>query len=252
VKGTGDVLRFRERNYPHARLIYLSTHVVDTMALSSFALRNDGFFPGTEGRCAWSIPGFGPGCTWQLHLPKRASAFNFRRIFDVNLVLCYNPQFDNALRSMALAMPAAGRRDDPPARVRNVQTFLTDGTASSGSVRQLSSSMRCGCGRISARHVEFRRGALAEEGRRDPGRVRQDIPFDFALEHSDMLGKEDRSVALRKEQVSHKRIEQGSPAFVREIPTDSTVAFFIFTWLGMARYGVAHREEAALQKDRVS
>jgi hypothetical protein len=49
--------------------------------------------------------GIGLGSTWQLHLPKRSNDFDFRRIFDVNLIVYYNAKFDLALRTTVLALP---------------------------------------------------------------------------------------------------------------------------------------------------
>ena len=97
----GGVTAFRRKDNTAGK----RTHVVDTMALSDFVLRGDSFLYGTETGVRGLFQGFGPGCTWQLHLPKRGNAFDFRRIFDVNLVLHYNAQFDANLRSTVLALP---------------------------------------------------------------------------------------------------------------------------------------------------
>jgi hypothetical protein len=50
--------------------------------------------------------GLGLGSTWQLHLPKRSNDFDFRRVFDINLVFYYTAKFDRNLRAQVLAAPA--------------------------------------------------------------------------------------------------------------------------------------------------
>ena len=40
-----------------------------------------------------------------MHLPKRSNDFDFRRIFDVNLIVYYNAKYDLALRTTVLALP---------------------------------------------------------------------------------------------------------------------------------------------------
>jgi hypothetical protein len=97
----GGVSRFRRKN----GTIGQRTHLVDTMALSNFVLRNDVFLFGVESGVRGLFQGLGVGTTWQLHLPKRSNDFDFRRIFDVRLVLYYNAQFDATLRSNVLAKP---------------------------------------------------------------------------------------------------------------------------------------------------
>jgi hypothetical protein len=82
-------------------------HAVDTLALSDFVLRNDAFVYHAETGVRGLFQGIGVRTTWQLHLPKRSNAFDYRRIFDVHLVLYYTAQFDAALRSQVLARPPA-------------------------------------------------------------------------------------------------------------------------------------------------
>jgi len=50
--------------------------------------------------------GLGVGTTWQLHLPKRSNDFDFRRIYDIHLILYHMAQFDPGLRQNVLATPA--------------------------------------------------------------------------------------------------------------------------------------------------
>ena len=97
----GGVSRFRRKNGTAGQ----RAHLVDTMALSNFVLRNDVFLFGVETGVRGLFQGFGVGTTWQIHLPKRSNDFDFRRIFDVRVVLYYNAQFDNALRTNVLALP---------------------------------------------------------------------------------------------------------------------------------------------------
>jgi tetratricopeptide (TPR) repeat protein len=97
----GGVTSFRRRNNTAGK----RTHQIDTMALSAFSLRNDTFLYGTETGVRGLFQGLGVGSTWQLHLPKRSNAFDYRRIFDVNLILYYNAQFDAPLRTAVLAAP---------------------------------------------------------------------------------------------------------------------------------------------------
>ncbi|MBZ5572306.1 MAG: hypothetical protein LAO09_10570 [Acidobacteriia bacterium] len=79
--------------------------VVDTMALSNFNLRGDVFVYSTETGVRGLFQGIGLGTTWELHLPKRANDFDFRRVFDVNFIIYYTATFDNGLRSAVLAKP---------------------------------------------------------------------------------------------------------------------------------------------------
>ena len=97
----GGVSRFRRKNGTTGQ----RAHLVDTMALSNFVLRNDVFLFGVETGVRGLFQGFGVGTTWQIHLPKRSNDFDFRSIFDVRVVLYYNAQFDNGLRTNVLALP---------------------------------------------------------------------------------------------------------------------------------------------------
>lgn len=97
----GGVTSFRKKDNTAGRRV----HQVDTMALSSFLLRNDMFLYGTDTGVRGLFQGIGLGSTWQLHLPKRSNDFDFRRIFDVNLIVYYNAKYDLALRTTVLALP---------------------------------------------------------------------------------------------------------------------------------------------------
>lgn len=92
------------------------THGVDTMALSDFVLRGDGFLYQVDTGVRGLFQGIGLGSTWQLHLPKRSNDFDFRRIFDVHLVLYYTAQFDDVLRTNVLSKPP---RPDELARLKD-------------------------------------------------------------------------------------------------------------------------------------
>jgi Tc toxin complex TcA C-terminal TcB-binding domain len=97
----GGVTAFRKKDNTAGRRV----HHVDTMALSSFLLRNDMFLYGTDTGVRGLFQGIGLATTWQLHLPKRSNDFDFRRIFDVNLIVYYNAKYDPALRTTVLALP---------------------------------------------------------------------------------------------------------------------------------------------------
>jgi hypothetical protein len=97
----GGVTRFRKKNNTSGKRV----HQVDTMALSNFTMRNDVFLYSTESGVRGLFQGFGIGSTFQLHLPKRSNDFDFRRIFDINLVIYYTAKFDLHLRDIILALP---------------------------------------------------------------------------------------------------------------------------------------------------
>ena len=108
----GGVTAFRKRDNSSGKRV----HQVDTMALSSFLVRNDVFLYSTDTGVRGLFQGIGLGSTWQLHLPKRSNDFDYRRIFDVNLILYYTAQFDLGLRQAVLAAPP---RPDEMARLKN-------------------------------------------------------------------------------------------------------------------------------------
>jgi Tc toxin complex TcA C-terminal TcB-binding domain len=97
----GGATRFRQKDGTLGQRV----HQVDTMALSDFVIRNDIFLYSTETGVRGLFQGLGVGSTWQLHLPKRSNDFDFRRIFDVNLVLYYTALYDAGLRGQVLAQP---------------------------------------------------------------------------------------------------------------------------------------------------
>jgi hypothetical protein len=107
----GGVTRYRKKDGTAAERV----HQVDTMALSDFVLRNDAFVYRAETGVRGLFQGFGLGTTWALHLPRRSNDFDFRRIFDVQLVIYYTARFDAALRTSVLQAPL---RPDELARLR--------------------------------------------------------------------------------------------------------------------------------------
>jgi hypothetical protein len=97
----GGVTGFRNKDGTSGKRV----HQVDTMALSDFVLRNDAFLYTAETGVRGLFQGLGLASTWQLHLPKRSNDFDFRRIFDVQLVFYYQAKFDTLLRTAVLAQP---------------------------------------------------------------------------------------------------------------------------------------------------
>jgi hypothetical protein len=80
-------------------------HQIDTMALSNFNVRGDGFLYATETGVRGLFQGYGIGATWQLHLPRRSNNFDLRRIFDINLILYYTAMYDAGLETKVLTTP---------------------------------------------------------------------------------------------------------------------------------------------------
>ena len=97
----GGVTGFRRQDGTTGQRV----HEIDTMALSDFTARADGFLYAAPTGVRGLFQGYGVGATWQLHLPKRSNDFDFRRIFDVNLILYYTATFDEGLRATVLALP---------------------------------------------------------------------------------------------------------------------------------------------------
>lgn len=97
----GGVTSFRKQDNTAATRV----HVVDTMALSEFVARNDGFLYRADTGVRGLFQGIGVGSTWQLHLPRRSNDFDLRRIFDVQFILYYTAQFSAGLRDTVLALP---------------------------------------------------------------------------------------------------------------------------------------------------
>ncbi|HLJ35190.1 MAG TPA: hypothetical protein VKU38_16170, partial [Ktedonobacteraceae bacterium] len=97
----GGVTSYRKKDGTAGKRV----HQVDTMALSDFVLRNDMFLYGAETGVRGLFQGIGTGSTWQIHLPRRSNDFDFRRIFDVHLVVYYTALYDASLRTNVLAMP---------------------------------------------------------------------------------------------------------------------------------------------------
>lgn len=97
----GGVTSYRKKDGTAAKRV----HQVDTMALSDFVLRSDVFVYGVETGVRGLFQGLGLASTWQLHLPKRSNDFDFRRIFDVQMVIYYTAKYDASLRTDILAKP---------------------------------------------------------------------------------------------------------------------------------------------------
>lgn len=97
----GGVSSFRKRS----NTVGSRAHVIDTMALSNFELRNDIFLYTADTGIRGLFQGLGVGGTWQLHLPRRSNDFDFRRIFDIRLAFYYKAKYDPGLRTTVLALP---------------------------------------------------------------------------------------------------------------------------------------------------
>ncbi len=108
----GGATRFRRKDGTASERV----HQIDTMALSEYLLRNDAFVYTAETGVRGLFQGYGLGATWQLHLPRFSNAFDYRRIFDVRLVVYYQAKFDPLLRTAVLQKP---RRADELATLRN-------------------------------------------------------------------------------------------------------------------------------------
>lgn len=108
----GGATRFRKKDGTSSERV----HQVDTMALSEYQLRNDAFVYSAETGVRGLFQGYGLGATWQIHLPRSGNSFDYRRIFDVRLVIYYQAVFDPLLRTAVLQKP---RRTDELATLRN-------------------------------------------------------------------------------------------------------------------------------------
>lgn len=97
----GGVTSFRKTDGSSGKRV----HQIDTMALSNFSLRGDGFLYAAETGVRGLFQGYGIGATWQLHLPRRSNNFDLRRIFDINLVLYYTAMYDAGLETTVLTTP---------------------------------------------------------------------------------------------------------------------------------------------------
>lgn len=104
VEGTlscGGVTRYRTRaNGTNKRV-----HQVDTMALSDFTVREDGFLYTVETGVRGLFQGMGVGASWRLQLPRRSNDLDYRQIFDVNIVIYYTAIFDDLLSKAILNTP---------------------------------------------------------------------------------------------------------------------------------------------------
>jgi hypothetical protein len=108
----GGVTRFRRKDGTAMQRV----HGVDTLALSDFVLREDGFLFRGETGVRGLFQGFGVGTTWRLHLPRRSNDFDLRRIFDVHLVLYYTARYDAGLAAQILSQAP---RDGEQTRLRD-------------------------------------------------------------------------------------------------------------------------------------
>ncbi|MCG7946231.1 MAG: hypothetical protein N0C84_07795 [Candidatus Thiodiazotropha taylori] len=97
----GGVSSFRRRG----GTIGSRTHVIDTLALSEFELRDDIFLYTADTGVRGLFQGIGVGSTWQLHLPRRSNDIDLNRILDIRLVLYYKAKYDAGLRTTVLARP---------------------------------------------------------------------------------------------------------------------------------------------------
>jgi hypothetical protein len=80
-------------------------HTTDTLALSEYALRNDGFVFRVDPRMHGLFEGHGVATTWTLDLPRRSNNADYRLITDVRLVLYYGAYYDRALHDRVLTAP---------------------------------------------------------------------------------------------------------------------------------------------------
>jgi hypothetical protein len=78
-------------------------HTADTVALSDYAARNDGFVFRVDPRMHGLFEGHGVATTWSLELPRRSNNLDYRLITDVRLVLYYSARYDPGLRDVVLA-----------------------------------------------------------------------------------------------------------------------------------------------------
>jgi hypothetical protein len=103
----GGVSRFRKSIFsaPGIPASADRVHQVDTMALSEFTMRNDGFLYTADTGVRGLFQGLGVGTTWQIQLPRRSNNFDFRRIFDVRLILYYTAKYDPVLKTNILVLP---------------------------------------------------------------------------------------------------------------------------------------------------
>jgi len=144
----GGVTAFRKKDNTAGRRV----NQVDTMALSSFLLRNDMFLYGTDTGVRGLFQGIGLATTWQLHLPKRSNDFDFRRIFDVNLIVYYNAKYDLALRTTVLALPP---RPGEMALLRNFALRQDFPDAWYGFYRNGVADFQFGRSRLPANQIDF-------------------------------------------------------------------------------------------------
>jgi len=104
INGTlsgGGVTSFRQRNNTRGT----RPHIVDTLALSDFELRNDVFLYKADTGVRGLFQGLGVEGSWTLHLPRRSNELDLARIFDIRLSLYYKAKFDTGLRDTILGTP---------------------------------------------------------------------------------------------------------------------------------------------------
>ena len=78
-------------------------HTSDTLALSEFSLRNDGFVFRIDPRIHGLFEGHGVATTWTIDFPRRSNNLDYRLITDVRLVLYYSAYYSQALHDKVLA-----------------------------------------------------------------------------------------------------------------------------------------------------
>jgi hypothetical protein len=97
----GGVTSFRRRDRTEGKRV----QIIDTMALSQYSARGDAFLYTAETGIKGLFQGFGIGTTWQLHTPRRSNDLDFKRIFDIRLILYYTAEYDPVLEASVLAAP---------------------------------------------------------------------------------------------------------------------------------------------------
>jgi hypothetical protein len=93
-------------------------HGIDTLALSDYDIRQDGFLFRSEPRIHGLFEGHGLATTWELTLPKRSNDLDFRMLSDIRLVIYYSAQFSPELRDATLS------REPLPGELVHVRNFL--------------------------------------------------------------------------------------------------------------------------------
>lgn len=93
-------------------------HIVDTLGLSEYTLRNDAFVYRADPRMHGLFEGHGVATSWELDLPRRSNNLDYRLIVDVRLVLYYTARYSEALKQTVLT------RAPLPGEMVHVRDFL--------------------------------------------------------------------------------------------------------------------------------